>query len=528
MAGEVTMVFTADEAAAWKAIQKLQAGTAKLNDSMDKTGQSAARAGAAMKRKGEVGLNALQSMAAPLIGIIASYASLEAIVSKVTDAIREQKQVGIDASNAMNDIGKAQEDALKNFAGLSAGDKTKAFAAAKQIQQSTGFPSEAALVTALGATYAAVQDLPTDIKAVATAASLTKGNEQDMKGFATGMLDLSNTTGVKDTDVLASFLLQSGSINRVERPTAISSNLAPIVGNAALAAPQQNPEEMAKETASLFSLLASRGTDVEGKTSAHAAGQLISKTAEFFKGNANDPGTILGRFEKIRNDPALRKRFEKLNFGDEKYSPMFSAIMDPKSGMFDDLKAGADKLKFDRSEFDATLADRNLTAEMRNMDASLALRGSSEQALTSDHLKAARGTLDRDIPGILRNTAADIGDLLSESVDLGYYGRPQEQYYREKLQQREVQLLSRAGLKPRDGGAVVMGQTTAADFGGYFPEDIPQDISTQLQSVQNALQTIDKLFGALDKAADRIAGTKTDIDYATRGRREAATTLDRE
>lgn len=605
MSGEVAMIFTADEAAAWKAIEKLRYASAGLGDKLTAAEREAKKADQAIqkfaaatnkieasplerykntigqlntalakglitqqtydsarersrvenkrllesmdasiksqdnltkaKQKTEVemnksarsGLGGLTAMLSGLTGMIAGYVSLGSVIQAATAAMEEQRQVALAAADAQASVGRAQQETIKNLAGLSSEQKLKALEDAKKIQLRTGFPDAAKLTEALGGAYSAVPDIGGAVSAIDVAARVNVGTPDKLQGAATGLLDIAAKINNMDAESNLSFLLQAGAISRIEDPEKVSRNFAPAIGTAVRGVPKQDPRQAAIESGGLMGTLAGLVTDTTGEKTRTAMNQLAPRIAGVFEGRKDDPGTFFGRIAKIRSDPALRKRLFKTEWGETDFKDIFKDLFDPTKNLFEEVQGNAGRLNFGKEEYYKILREQGATKEMRAMRSQakgVARSQSSQLSETEDvsFIKNAEEALKTSVP-LQGSTGRGVLDAFSWLPSRMANRYPQ--HLMERLRNRENWLKA---------------------IGGEDESQYPEEIATKLKSVRGAMQdyagrgamgmeaspqSTDRLMRAaeaLEKATANMRGDKGDIDYATRGRREAATTLDRE
>ncbi|MBW3600607.1 MAG: hypothetical protein KY475_25505 [Planctomycetes bacterium] len=391
-----------------KVIKKEQEMAAKFRD----VGNVAKRSGKQTEQSfGGKTLASLKSYGAGLISITAG-------LGLVNSLLADQKRLAEDAAKAQVKLGKAQQDAIKNLTGLTPEQKAETLAAADRIQRETKFPDQVPLTNAIGAGFSASGDRAKTEEAVKQAAKLTRLSPDDVGTVSAGALDVSRGSGLTDAERNLGFLLSAGSTARIEDPAKLSTSLAPVVSSGVDTVPEQERTEAGREIAAIFGTLTKAATDTEGKSTATATTQLLSKMAQFFKDRPDDPGTIFGRLDVLQADPKLAEEFfGKQGFGEEKFKQPFRQLLQAGSDLEKEVEANKKLINFDAAVFRANVEEiSKLTPQLRIANAEAASQGNL-QAAEMDPTLGARAQIRKTLTDTLDKVRATPLDLFSNKFN---------------------------------------------------------------------------------------------------------------
>lgn len=439
--GEVTMVFTADEAQAWRAIQKLTGQTQRLNDTLGQTAKKSKDAGASMRATDGI----MQSGASTITSMIAGYMSLSTAIGFVTRTLEENKRVAIEAAQAQVRVASSQADALKNMTGLTSSARRKVFEdAIPQIMRETKFPSLDAATRMAGGVFSAPGTDQQRLDAMKVSASLNIHTPAGAEATAASLLDVAQATGLSNMQENAGFLMKAGEVNRVSLPTKIAQNLPPILSAAMAANKGADAKTTASEAAALFATLANATTDVEGDRSKTAAIQfenrlakVFEKPKEFDEGTVNvgglsksaaakkikkerlereaeiamwerdigkDPMSLSGRLAMAQGSRRVFDRLFKDDFGEEQFKPQFKELARSGSAQDAMFLESIGKVGFDSSIYDKAVADaRSGTPQLALSTAYAQTTGSLDLA-AQNTATGIRGFVLDKLPEVLKKT----------------------------------------------------------------------------------------------------------------------------
>lgn len=455
----VVVTMSGDEAKLWKAYEKVIQQSMKLegaNKRVKKTSQESSQSqtnslGRISKRI-EGTVRDIQGIASAYIGV---HAGLQLVTAEIQTQIRLQKE----SLDLVTEIGKAQQEAIKNFTGLSTQEKGAALAAATQIQAETGFVGRGNLVDALGAGFSASGDIEATKDAVRAAAELARLTPEAVRTISAGALDVKRGSGIDDAERNLGFLLSAGSISRVEDPAKLAKTLAPAVASAVATVPKQNQEEAAREVAALFGVFTKAATDTQGDATKTSINQFTAKLEEFFASQGDDPGTIFGRIQRLQESSSLNAAFFKNKFGEAAFQSAFKGITDSNNALAAELASNKSAVQFSSDVYRTNVAEiEKVTPEIAIAQERAKAQANIEVASSSPNAAAvslineiARETLPRIRSGGISGLVQATAEAANEFVVPDLYSSPQSigEYRLEQFRARR-DFLASDGLQPGD------------------------------------------------------------------------------
>jgi hypothetical protein len=321
-----------------------------------------------------------EQMGAKVLGFVAGYVSIQTAVSAVNGAIKDQIELQKESLAIATDIAKAQAGAVKNLTGLSSADKAKVLQEAKKLQADVGFSDQKYIAEAIGAGYSAIGDIEATKSAVRAAAELSRNAPDELSTIASGALDVSQGSGIKDAAKNLGFLLQVGAVSRVEDPAALSRTLAPAISSGVNTVPNQDRQQASIEIGAIYSELNRFATDIEGRSTGTSTKELLSKMQEFFRKLPEERDLInaqvKGLEEKLAIDPVEQARINRANFDVTEKERIAKQFANAKGPRADDARIDLQEALAKRDQVikDATLDDEQ----------SLKLKKLKEQAKALD------------------------------------------------------------------------------------------------------------------------------------------------
>lgn len=305
---------------------------------------------------GRSGSDALGTMAASLgpylIGLLSVQRAVGAVVEghqKWLDVSRELKGVNLS-------MAAAQENALKNLAGLPSGEKNALLTRdVPRIQEATGFPDQAKLTIGLGSAYSASGDKAASLKAVEAAARITRHNPDQLELYSGAALDIMRASGQQDAESSLGFMLKAGAISRVKDPDKLATNLPKVIAAAANNSNTDDDAEAAKLAASLFGVFSREAADPQGEQSRTASIQFLGQVKDFFEKHKKfdtPDKSPLSRIQALQDNAQLRRTFLKNAHGEVAFKAAFENVLTPGTQAAKDLSGQIPGLKFDRKEYD--------------------------------------------------------------------------------------------------------------------------------------------------------------------------------
>lgn len=354
---------------------------------------------------GKFGKSAVGQLAA----VAGGYIGVGEAVQAVTVFMEEQQRVARDSADLQLTLAESQQEALKNLAGLSPEQRKSLLDDfVPGVAAETAFSDLSQLNVAVGSAVSAGGSVSQSQSAVRAAAQVTRLTPDAVDDFAAAAIDLARATGSDDARENLGFLLSAGTQSRVVDPAKLARNLAPTVVSATQTVPLQDQQEASRQAAALFGVLSKSATDTEGNSTATATIQLANKLSSFFGVQENDPGTLFGRLDAIRNDRSLSDQFFEKDFGEERFRNAFKALASSGSSLSTEATAAFDGIRVDRGTFESV--------EQGSRDATFSLQSSfvGEQLESSLNKKLLR---NRD-KAVLQSNRDDVAQLLGNNRPL--------------------------------------------------------------------------------------------------------------
>lgn len=396
--------------------------------SLRKIDPAAADAAAAIHRKiddaAKKGESSFARFGTSAIGqitaVAGAYVGVQEAIQAVNGYLKEQEQLLQSALDKQLELAKAQQEAVKNLAGLNAIQQNELLQEfVPDVARSTGFSDLGALTTAVGAGVSAGGSVEDVQSAVLASAELTRQSPQAVDEYAAAAIDLRRATGSGDARENLGFLLAAGTQSRVVDPEQLAKNLSPAVVSGASSAPDQDRAEAAREAAAVFGVLTKSATDTQGASTSTATIQLLSRMKDFFEDperKSSDPRTIFGRLEALQSNDELRSQFFEKSFGEARFQQGFKDLADGSSELAAEVRAAKDAIRVDRSTFDSQIESMGgITPAMR-----LARVEQQSQAnLGADELEDVGGAALAQVRGIVAETRrkTNDGNIFSGAFD---------------------------------------------------------------------------------------------------------------
>lgn len=303
---------------------------------------------------GTFGRSALHQLAA----VAGAYIGIQEAIQATTRFLNEQEESLRSAAETQMSLAGAQQEALKNLAGLSAADRKGLLEGfVGEVAGKTGFADQKQLTLAVGAGVSAGGTVEQTKSAVEASARILRFDPESVDEFTAAAIDLARATGKDDAKANLSFLLSSGTQSRVVDPAQLAKNLAPAVVSSVQSVPRQNREQASAEAAALFGVFSKAATDTKGESTATALIQYANELQKFFQGKENDPGTLFGRISKLQNDQGLKSSFFEKEFGEQRFRGIFKAVTDKQSQWVKELTDSRRKISTDTGVFDRNAAE---------------------------------------------------------------------------------------------------------------------------------------------------------------------------
>ena len=403
-------------------LEKVQKENAKLIQQMQRMANESRKSQRAQQRSINMQSRAMSSMSRGLTsatrqlsGLAAGWLSAQAALSLYNNTLREKREVEAAAARTQSQLGRAQEAALNNIVSLSKDVQTQLFRAAADIQRTVGVADRGVLISALGGAVSAGATPRQAVEVTRLAAALGRLNPESIDTLAGAAIDVQQATGVSVAKAGLGFLLSTGAQARVKDLNKLAQNVPRVASQIVTSAPAADKVQTSRTAAALFGELSKGLADFQGEVTRTAVISLgrelrrftdtgfkldrasmsaleaegvlpekVSAAVRMLDSGAQiprdqraklrkivdeashiqpqDPGTVMGRLQLLR-DPMLRRAFfARASLGEGRLE--IEKMTTPK-GM-QKMVAARKKITFDESLVDRRLeAGRTLTPELR-------------------------------------------------------------------------------------------------------------------------------------------------------------------
>lgn len=484
MSANVQVIMSGDEARLFKSLAKVIAKETEMATKFADVGDAAKKAG--QKSEESFGTKAL----AGLTRWAAGFATVQGAVQLVNRELEEQKRLRQESAQAGFTLAKSQQEAIKNLSGLTSEQKARAITEAKAIQNRTQFPSLPTLTEAIGAGFSASGDVEATLSAVEASARLNRLTPEQLPAVASGALDVGRGSGIGDAKQNLGFLLSAGGISRIEDPTKLSTNLAPVVSSGVELFPKQDRQEAARQIAAVFGAMTAGATDRQGNSSSTATNTLLAKLSEFFKDRKDDPGTVLGRIRAFQQNKQLREQFLSKPFGEERFKGPIRQLLTANSQLANMAEKAANDITFNQAVFEQHVKEiETLTPE---------LRAAASQATSEGNIQQSQVE-----PGAIKAGTAE--EVMKKTLDQARGGifTELQNWAHEKIFQSRVAM----GANPEEAALYALRDRRLAfsthEARGFSKRDIEGMalIDRQIAVLENLRRSADQMATAADKMA---------------------------
>lgn len=419
-------------------------------------GEAASQSESAFKRFGK-------SAVGQLTGIVAGYASVSQAVQQVSKFLEEQRQLLIDAKDAQIDLAQAQQESMKNLAGLSLIQRFDLLSdAPAEIAAQTGFRDASALTTALGTVSSVGESDPEQMRAaVLQSARLTRLTPDKLADTAkagakirldVGLTDVRESLGLVQTTAEQSLISESSQLQKT-LPGALLAAVTTVR--------DQDPQEAAREAAALFAQATQAGADERGEISRKFVGdftggmrdfftdldeerinarsrlQVLSRAAdpteaqqleqtrlrEFLQESegVQDPGTLFGRLGILQQNEALERQFVGDGFGDAKFSTFLAEVFDEGGQLAEALRNAKESIRADVAFFEREAGEQQGATPALSLAASQAATAGNIQGFELRDTEGATLAQVRESVGeVLDRTRQSFFDRSSSFTSMGF------------------------------------------------------------------------------------------------------------
>lgn len=311
------------------------------------------------EKAGERQMTSFQQVAASagsqVVGLAASYISLQAAISGVTQAMERQRDVERDNLSLHERLAKAQAELIRNM-GPDIGQATDQIA---QIQRDTGVGRVPLTEAASFAVSSKAGDITNQqaIAAMGAAAQLVPDRPEALTTYTQAALQVMAASGTRDPKAALGFIQSGIGLSSIADPALFAENIAPAIF-AGTIQDKADPVRAARESAALFTTMTKFG-ETEGAVSGTATITMSDLLGEYFRDRKDDPGSLFGRLGMLQEDPAMRKHF--IDSGGlkgrlpAKLRTVVRDILDPTSDAARTLREVEPQLQFDAAPYEARI-----------------------------------------------------------------------------------------------------------------------------------------------------------------------------
>lgn len=442
--------FVGDASKLTAELDKVNRGYAQLEEKLQRLTDESEKGAKAGERQMSTFSQVAVSAGSQVVALAASYISLQAAISGVTQAMERQREVEQDNLSLHERLAKAQAELIRNM-GPDIAAATRQIA---EIQKETGVDRVALTEAASFAVSSKAGDItnPQAISAMGAAAKLVPDRPEALTTYTQAVLQVMAASGVKDPKQALGFIQSGIGISSIADPALFAENIAPTIF-AGTIQDKADPIRAARESAALFTTFTKFG-ETEGAVSSTASISFMDILGQHFRDRKDDPGSLFGRLGVLQQDPALGKKF--IEDGGlkgrlpAKLRTVVRDLLDPTSDVSRTLREVEPQLNFDAAPYEARIG---------------AIEGATPSLQLSERMRrgvAATETQQVDAPGGGARAAA--GELLRRGMNASSTN----------ILQHGVSLLEGWGYSLRSGFA--------------SPEEAPGIASGYLQNRLGALE----------------------------------------
>ncbi len=329
--------------------------------------------------------NIATSAGTQLAGVLTAYTGLQEAIGSVNAYLVQQEQLLQSTLNTHIELAKAQQEASKNLAGLTAVQRSELLQnAVPDIAADTGFSDLPLLTTAIGASVSRGADAEQAESVTRQSARYNVNTPENIDETAGSAVALMNQTGLADPRQAIGLIGSTIKRAAIGDPEAITDAMPKAIGSSVATVRSQNPEEAAREASALFAVITQGGNDTKGASSATFQTDLTTRLGTFFSDFDNvlmdarskiqkleakkDPTlsdkrdlaqlqqfvakgeevkplqnpeaftTLFGRIGLLQKVPELRQHFQKDEFGEKQFQTVKNDIFDATSKRAQELK----------------------------------------------------------------------------------------------------------------------------------------------------------------------------------------------
>jgi len=347
----IKQTFVGDASKLTGELDRVNRAYAQLEQKLQNVTNESEKSANAGDRQMSTLMQGATSAAGQVASLAASYVSLTVIIDQVTQAMDRQRQVEQDNLSMHERLAKAQAELIRNM-GPSIGAATQQIAA---IQQETGVGRVPLTEAASFAVSSKAGDITNQqaISAMGAAAKLVPDRPEALTTYTQAALQVMAASGISDPTQALGFIQSGIGISSIADPSLFAENVAPAIF-AGTIQDKTDPLRAARESAALFTTMTKFG-ETGGALSSTATITMSEQLGSFFRGRADDPGSLFGRLGVLQEDARVRDQFlakGKLQ-GPAQLRTVMGDLLDPTSDASRTLREIAPQLQFDAAPYEA-------------------------------------------------------------------------------------------------------------------------------------------------------------------------------
>ncbi len=262
--------------------------------------------------------NVVKNITAFAGGFVTAQAAAEVISARLDNIVAKQKEAG----KLFTEIAPAQAGAALNL-GTADPETVKQLLVdvVPKVATEADFPNIQALTKAIEDLASSGESNVQALEAALIAgAKLTREKPEAVGALSAAGIRVGRSAGLTDPESAISLVGSSQALTPIKDIANYAQNLGIVLQSSRIAMKDQPVGAVAQETTALFAALSQAGGKPTGEELTTFISPVISKLDALFEGRADDPKSLKGRIDALRNNPELRAEF----MGDAPDSAVYS------------------------------------------------------------------------------------------------------------------------------------------------------------------------------------------------------------
>ncbi len=262
--------------------------------------------------------NVVKNITAFAGGFVTAQAAAEVISARLDNIVAKQKEAG----KLFTEIAPAQAGAALNL-GTADPETVKQLLVdvVPKVATEADFPNLQALTKAVEDLASSGESNVQALEAALIAgAKLTREKPEAVGALSAAGIRVGRSAGLTDPESAISLVGSSQALTPIKDIANYAQNLGIVLQSSRIAMKDQPVGAVAQETTALFAALSQAGGKPTGEELTTFISPVISKLDALFEGRADDPKSLKGRIDALRNNPELRAEF----MGDAPDSAVYS------------------------------------------------------------------------------------------------------------------------------------------------------------------------------------------------------------